>query len=181
MSTENTARGSDIGSAIALQRLPRWAELPDLELYMDQVLGLMSRWLGGYPGYEEKQLTSSMVNNYVKHGIMPAPVKRKYARTHLAHLIVICILKSSLPIAAIQRLIASELAVCGEEEFYDRFCQRFETINAAAARAVSEGMPQDDPLAPLYCSALRAQAEQALALRLYAALLPEETEKDKAD
>ena len=60
---------------VASQRLPRWAELPDLELYMDQVLSLVERYLGSYPGFDGKGLTASMVNNYVKLGVMPAPVK----------------------------------------------------------------------------------------------------------
>ena len=62
---------------LAGQRLPRWEELPDLELYMDQVLSLMDRYLGDCPGFDRKGLTASMVNNYVKLGVMPPPVKKK--------------------------------------------------------------------------------------------------------
>ena len=49
--------------------LPRWAELPDLELYMDQVLSLIERYLGSDPGFDRRGLTASMVNNYVKLGV----------------------------------------------------------------------------------------------------------------
>ena len=56
-------------SLLAGHTLPRWAELPDLPLYMDQVLGLMERYLGAYPGFDGKGLTASMVNNYVKQNI----------------------------------------------------------------------------------------------------------------
>ena len=58
-------------------RLPRWAELPDLELYMDQVLLLAERSLGPDAPSDHKGLTASMVNNYVKLGLLPPPVKKK--------------------------------------------------------------------------------------------------------
>ena len=69
-----------------LQRyhLPRWEELPDIELYMDQVITLIERYLA--PLLEEadeennKIITSAMINNYVKLGIMPKPIKKRYER-----------------------------------------------------------------------------------------------------
>ena len=57
--------------------LPAWEELPDIELYMDQVVALTNRYLGNVT--KEKQLTASMVNNYVKMTALPEPVKKKYA------------------------------------------------------------------------------------------------------
>lgn len=152
---------------LSAHRLPRWAELPDLPLYMDQVLGLMERYLGAYPGFDKRGLTASMVNNYVKLGVMPAPVKKKYTRTHLAYLMVICLLKTCLPIASIQQMMALELAHEEEETVYDRFCEMFEQTNRAAAEAAM-GEPVDSRtgLSPVYHAALRAQAEQALALKL---------------
>ena len=71
-------RLANLCAHIAEQRLPRWNALPDLELYMDQVLSLMERYLGNYPGFDRKGLTAAMVNNYVKLGVMPPPVKKKY-------------------------------------------------------------------------------------------------------
>ena len=47
-------------------RLPEWDELPDLDLYMDQVISLLQRYLGQFPSPDEKGITSSMINNYVK-------------------------------------------------------------------------------------------------------------------
>ena len=148
-------------------RLPRWAELPDLPLYMDQVLGLIERYLGAYPGFDKKGLTSSMVNNYVKLGVMPPPVKKKYTRSHLANLIVICILKASLPIAAIRSLIAGAAENAPEQALYERFCEAFERSNRAAAeKALAEAAEAADDLSPLWHAALRSQAEQAIARTL---------------
>lgn len=181
MDEQNTSILAENCALLASHTLPRWNELPDLELYMDQVLGLIGRYLGAYPGFDGKGLTASMVNNYVKLGVMPAPVKKKYTRTHLAHLVVICLLKPCLPIASIQRLVAHELEDASEAEVYDRFCSTFERTNRAAAEmALAEADKHSTPLFPLYHAALLAQAEQALALRLYAAFFPAE-EKVKSD
>lgn len=154
--------------------LPRWDELPDLELYMDQVLSLMERYLGAYPGYDRKGLTASMVNNYVKQGVMPPPVKKKYNRTHLAHLVMICVLKGSFPIELIKNLI---LAASGELDGagYDRFCDEFE----ASMRRAAEEVSGDGALAAIGGMALRAQASRALTLRLYTEAFPPQEKAKK--
>ena len=90
---------------LAKRTLPRWNELPDLELYMDQVTSLVGRYLK-----DDRELTASMVNNYVKHKAMPAPVRKKYTREHLAYLVVICTLKPVLPISTIRQMMVDELA-----------------------------------------------------------------------
>lgn len=152
--------------------LPRWADFPDLDLYMDQVLGLMDRWLGACA--DGKALTSSMVNNYVKLGIMPAPVKKKYNREHLAYLIIICVLKPILPIASIHQLMDFELESVSLPQLYDRFCGHFDTIEAAVAEAKTQ---PESTVDAVYHAALRAQAEQALAVRLLESILPSPPEK----
>ena len=152
----------ELCAALEGHRLPAWQELPDLELYMDQVLALVERYLGDYPGYDSKGLTASMVNNYVKLGALPAPQKKKYKRGHLARLIMICVLKSVLPIAAVQRLIDEGLRESTEEDFYGCFCTLFERAGKAAALGARE-LPEDAARTAVLGAALRAQAEQALA------------------
>ena len=182
MNDESCAAIADICAAFADQRLPRWRELPDLELYMDQVLSIVSRALGAYPGFNGKGLTAAMVNNYVKQGVIPSPVKKKYSRSHLAHLIIVCVLKSSLPIPVIQKLLASELETAPEQVIYDRFCELFEQADTAAASAANKLLDREElqaaPLSAVYLAALRAQAEQALALKMFASLFPETDKKD---
>ncbi len=164
---ENTPRTpAEVCAQAAAQQLPRWDELPDIELYMDQVLSLMERYLGGQT--DGKGLTASMVNNYVKLGVIPPPVKKKYTRVHLAHLVIICVLKSGFPIDFIRELIRSARQGQDDRAAYDWFCEMFEASAQAAAATVSN----DPGLADVCRTALRAQAEQALALRLYGAMPP---------
>ena len=85
--------------------LPSWENLPELELYMDQVVLLLSRYLAVFAQEEEKVITPSIVNNYVRMKIMPPPVKKRYSRIHIAYLLMICVLKQSLSIASIQKMV----------------------------------------------------------------------------
>jgi Domain of unknown function (DUF1836). len=67
----------DWGKEIETATLPRWKELPDIELYMDQVISLVGKYLTPIlPKQEQALLTKSMVNNYVKLELIPAPVKK---------------------------------------------------------------------------------------------------------
>lgn len=163
----------EICARLTSQRLPRWSELPDLELYMDQVLALVSRYLDGNLG--DKGLTASMVNNYVKLGIMPAPVRKKYTRVHLAYLIVICLLKPVLPIPSIEQMIRRELETLSEEEFYDNFCDLYEQTDAAVAESALTFFRAGSrlSLSSVFAPALRARAEQSLAAQQLSVGIPE--------
>ena len=86
--------------------IPRWNELPEIDLYLDQVVNYLEKYLDQYNVIrEEKIITKTMINNYVKLGIMPAPEKKKYSREHIAYLIVICVLKQVYSISDIGKLM----------------------------------------------------------------------------
>ena len=109
-------------------RLPQWEELPDFGLYMDQVVLLLEQYLSFVPaGAGERVVTAAAVNNYVRLKLMPAPVKKKYRREHLAYLVMLLILKQVLTMGDIQRLLPQPLLEGPEEtEFlYRDFCRQF--------------------------------------------------------
>ena len=91
-------------------RLPEWDDLPQIDLYLDQVIALVNRYLGFfvYDPAEEKLLTPSMVNNYVKLRLIPAPVRKKYARKHIALLLMICTFKQSVSMAAMSVMLTPD-------------------------------------------------------------------------
>ncbi|MDT2736211.1 DUF1836 domain-containing protein [Enterococcus pseudoavium] len=104
-------------------RLPRWEQLPELELYMDQVITLVDRYLSRLMEDGKSQLLSSaMVNNYVKHKLIPAPVKKRYNRNHLAYLIAITLLKQVFSIPDINELIRMQLTISEPKDAYNNFC-----------------------------------------------------------
>ncbi len=107
--------------------MPRWNELPDIDLYLDQVVNYLERYLESYSvNKEDKIITKTMINNYVKQGIMPAPEKKKYNRTHIAYLLVICILKQVYCISDIGKLISLTIKSFEIEKAYNRFCANLE-------------------------------------------------------
>lgn len=101
-----------------------WNRLPEIYLYMDQVLTFLNKQLRLYERNDsEALLTSSMINNYVKDGVLPRPEQKKYSREHLAILLVICMLKQVLSIQDISSLIHTLLKDASQAEMYNRFCE----------------------------------------------------------
>lgn len=111
--------------------LPRWNDLPEIELYMDQVVAVMERYLNLYTGEQSDDnriITPSIINNYVKLKVIPPPVRKKYAREHLAYLIIICILKQTLSISTIIRIIELQLKSMDITGLYNSFCETYEAV-----------------------------------------------------
>ncbi|MDI9240928.1 DUF1836 domain-containing protein [Fusibacillus kribbianus] len=82
-------------------------DIPNIELYMDQVTTFMDQHLsGGKRHDEDKVLTKTMINNYAKNDLLPPPVKKKYSRDHLILLAFIYYFKGFLSIGDIQVLLA---------------------------------------------------------------------------
>ena len=109
--------------------LPEWDALPQLELYMDQIIILLKQYLAPlHRGEEDKAITASIINNYVRMKVMPAPIKKKYSRVHIACLIMICTLKRSLSISCIQRILPSDHSEERVHQLYDDFVQQYRTV-----------------------------------------------------
>ena len=111
-------------------KLPAWKELPDIGLYMDQVIALLGQYLDFIPVEDPKNkpVTPTTINNYVRLKVMPAPEKRKYYRIHISYLIMIFTLKQGTSINAIQQLLP---ASADEEEvktFYTSYVERLQKI-----------------------------------------------------
>ena len=117
-----SARAQELASL----HLPRYEEIPRIDLYMDQLVNLLEDALAPLYGPDEKVLTRSMVNNYVKQGILPAARSKRYARSHVAYLIVIGTLKQTFSIGEIERLIRAQIASFDTKVAYDYFCDALE-------------------------------------------------------
>ena len=107
--------------------IPRWNELPTLDLYMDQVIALIDTTLGAF--FSEigaASLTKNMVNNYVKAKIVDAPVNKKYPKLSVAMIIVVYILKNCYATDEIGKLIKLGISLEATEITYNRFCEAIE-------------------------------------------------------
>ena len=135
-----TARLQDWLGGMEHFDLPEWDSLPQLDLYMDQVMILLKQYLAPlHRGEEEKAITASIINNYVRMKVMPAPVKKKYSRVHLACLIMICVLKQSLSISCIQRILPSDYSEESVRRLYDDFVRQYRTVQKIFVRQAQSG------------------------------------------
>ncbi len=114
--------------------LPRWEEFPAFELYIDQVIAFINESLSAFHHGEEPMITASMINNYVKNGVINAPVKKKYNREHLAKLVVVCIGKRMLSIADINESISAMSRIFEVSEGYNTLCEEVEYEIRSAAK-----------------------------------------------
>lgn len=81
-------------------------DIPNIDLYMDQVTTFMEEQLASSKRYpEDKILTKTMINNYAKNNLLPSPEKKRYSREHLLLLIFIYYFKNILSINDIQTLL----------------------------------------------------------------------------
>ena len=84
----------------------RPADIPNIDLYMDQVTTFMEEQLRSTKRYEDdKILTKTMINNYTKNNLLPPPVKKKYSKEHVLVLIFVYYFKNILCIKDIETLM----------------------------------------------------------------------------
>lgn len=128
--------------------LPDWETLPDFGLYKDQMISFISRYLPGASGHLD--LTASMINNYVKAGLIEKPTGKKYSREALAQLLMIVPLKLTTPMELVKELLHPANGT-ETRELYLRFRQYQEQV-------VSEYQKQED--APRLLYALKSSSFQ---------------------
>ena len=96
-----------IASIIEKLNYIRPENIPDIDLYMDQVTTFMDSSLKESKRYDsDKILTKTMINNYAKNDLLPPPLKKKYSKEHILVLIFIYYLKNILSINDIQALLS---------------------------------------------------------------------------
>nr|WP_267679695.1 DUF1836 domain-containing protein [Lactiplantibacillus plantarum] len=103
-------------------RLPLWSELPSFNLHLDQLLDITNSFVE--PIIEEK-ITKTMMHNYFKAGIIEAPIKKRYARKHLAGAIVVGVFKNVFSLSEIEQGLRLILADTSPAEGYDNFVKIF--------------------------------------------------------
>lgn len=101
--------------------LPDYKSLPTVPLYMEQVIMYINQLLAPLSTGEKNKLTSFMVNNYVKAGMLSAPEKKKYNEEHLGYLLAISYLKDTLSMTDLSLLIEMDSHVSTDKSILYRF------------------------------------------------------------
>ena len=114
-----------IGTSVRNFRLPRYAEIPTVGLYLEQTTKYISEYMAPLGDYG---LTSSMISNYVKKGLVANPVKKQYDREQIAYLFFIAVAKTVLSLDALTGFIALQKRTYPLEIAYDFFCRQLESL-----------------------------------------------------
>ena len=157
------------------ERPAEWDAFPDLPLYMDQVVAYLGRQLITFRDGEG--LTSAMINNYIKDGIVPRANGKRYEKEHLATLTAVAVLKQVLSVRDLATLMASNIMDGSPEEAYDRFRNGVDAALKEALEDIENG-PGDLPSLAVSL-ALRSYADLLACRRILDLLREESGESDK--
>ena len=114
-----------IAESVRAFRLPRYNEIPNVGLYLEQTTKYICEHLAPLGEYG---LTSSMISNYVKKGLISNPVKKQYSREQIAYLFFIAVAKSVLSLDALTGFIKVQQQTYTIEKAYDYFVEEFENL-----------------------------------------------------
>lgn len=110
---------------IARFRLPRYKEITNVGLYLEQTAKFINSYLAPL---HEGEITTSMISNYVKQGIIPNPEKKQYYTDHIAYLLFIAAAKTVVSLEDLRLLIVRQKELYTIEQAYNYFCDEFENI-----------------------------------------------------
>lgn len=156
---------------------PEYGALPEIDLYMDQVIGYLNKLLCNVCRSDDgAPLTPSMINNYVKGGYVARPVQKKYSRDRIAMLYMLCCVKQNLTISEAAALLDGD----DTEALYERFCAlQTKTLQSVA---IDAALPDSADENELRMTALRlvlhSAAERLLAEEIIASLSKSEEPAD---
>ncbi len=114
-----------IGEPIRHFRLPRYEEIPSVGLYLEQVTKYISDYLAPLNGVE---ITSSMISNYVKKGLVANPVKKQYSREQIAYLMFVAIIKTVVSMDDIKLMVSIQKETYSTQRAYDYFCLELRNV-----------------------------------------------------
>ena len=140
-------------------KLPAYKELPSVALYMEQVLTYVNGILATLSPGQEKSLTSFMVNNYVKAGMVEEPDKKKYSRNQIGYLLAISLLKQTVSMSDLSVLLELDNGVSDDKESLYRFFADMQSF--IISENSRKTLQKADGIARKYKSERRSSKEKA--------------------
>ena len=165
-------------------------DIPNIDLYMDQLTQLIDSKLGRFKRDEtDKILTKTMINNYTKAGLLMPPKNKKYSRDHIILLILVYFLKNILSIADIKSLFTTILnniatrdddVICLEDmystflelnnieldNFYNSFIEKFDLIKTRTQQIDKENKDTAEMFLVVIMLVAQANAQKILAEKI---------------
>ena len=156
----------DLKQRLEEQRPNRWEQLPDIPLYMDQVVSYLSRQMISFE--EGDSLTSAMINNYIKDGLLARANGKKYGQEHLAYLTAISALKQVLSVREMRALTAIGRERRDSKRQYEYFWKYLDEALSDTARRLDENTSDHDLPKLVLDLALRSYADGLACRRVLA-------------
>ncbi len=125
-------------------RPEQWDLIPDIELYMDQVISYMTRQHIGLELDGDENLTSAMINNYIKSGLLPRARGKKYNREHIGYLTAICLLKQVLSVSETGALLRQQMENRSVEDFYRHYTEILDEEFSRTADEIGDGSDKEE-------------------------------------
>lgn len=166
----------NLRSRMERERPAPWKELPDIALYMDQLISYMPRQLIRFD--EGNALTPAMVNNYIKDGLVPRAEGKRYGPVHLGYLTAVVALKQVLSVRDIGALMGAGRALeKTPPEQYAYFCDALDHALNETAQSIDPEAQEQDLARMALDFAVRSYANQLACQRILNILQPQEEKK----
>lgn len=168
----------DLKNRMEQERPAAWEQLPDIALYMDQIISFMPRQLIHFD--DSEALTSAMVNNYIKDGLVPRAAGKRYGPIHLAYLTAVSALKKVLSVKDTGALISAGQEITDSpQKLYAYFCSALDRALEDTANTLDANTPREELAKTALDLALRSYANQLACARILDLLQPDDQESQK--
>ena len=170
---------AELKERLMRERPDGWENLPDIPLYMDQVVSYLSRQLISFEDGEG--LTPAMINNYIKDGLLARANGKKYDQEHLAYLTSISAMKQVLSVREMRALVAIGQEGRDSKRLYDFFCETLDRALIETAVQLDENTTDHDLPKLVLALALRSYADGLACRRVLAIMAQREGKSDLLD
>lgn len=174
---EQMALLAQLEEQLSQDRPERWEDLPDIPLYMDQVVSYLGRQLIGFGRGDT--LTSAMVNNYIKDGLVPRAQGKKYGREHLAYLTVVAAVKQVLSVRDMGVLLQAVDQPLEPQSLYAEFREDLDRALSETLEHIRRFSERENLPALALALALRSYADALACRRIVELLRPDDDKKKK--
>ena len=168
----------DLKNRMEQERPTPWEDLPDIALYMDQLISYMPRQLIRFD--DGPNLTSAMVNNYIKDGLVPRAEGKRYGPVHLGYLTAVVALKQVLSVKNIGALMGAGRSLeKTPPEQYGYFCRALDRALTDTAQSIDPEAGESDLARMALDFAVRSYANQLACQRILDILQPQNGKRKK--
>ena len=168
----------ELKNRLETSRPEDWELIPDIDLYMDQVISYMTRQhIGLEMDDEEETLTSAMINNYIKSGLLPRAKGKRYSREHICYLTAICLLKQVISVGETGTLLSNQMEHRDIKDFYKNYNDVINEEYNKVAGSIKKNASEEELAQTALRLAISSYAEKLACKQILRALSPEEVEK----